>query len=66
MNRHVLIMLLCCAIPLALIFALPYLGVTLSSSGWLLLVLLLCPFMHLFMMRGHGNDHHHDKPKGGK
>lgn len=66
MNRHLLIMLLCCAIPLALIFALPYLGVTLLSSGWLLLVLLLCPLMHLFMMGGHNKDHHHDKPKGGE
>ena len=61
MRRHLLILLLSCAIPLVLIFALPYLDAALSSSGWLLLVLLLCPFMHLFMHR-HGN-HHQDEPK---
>ena len=64
MNRHLLLMVLCCTIPLALIFALPYLGVSLSSSGWLLLVLLLCPLMHLLMMRGHGSHYHHDDETG--
>lgn len=63
MNRHLLIMLLCCAVPLALIFALPYLGLTLSSSGWFVLAVLICPLMHLFMMRSHN---HHDKAEGGE
>jgi hypothetical protein len=62
MNRHLLIMILCCAIPLALIIALPYLKFTFSSNGWFLLVLLLCPIAHLFMMCGHSD---HQKPKGG-
>lgn len=65
MSRHMLLMIVCCAVPLALILALPYLGVSLSSSGWLLLVLLLCPLLHLFLMRGHGHaekkGHHHPK-----
>ena len=69
MNWHVLLMALCCAIPLGLIFALPYLRVSLSSGGWLLLVLLLCPLVHLLMMRrhrGHGHGHNHDRgQKGG-
>ena len=61
MNRHLLLMVLCCAIPLGLIFALPYLGVSLPSSSWILLVLLICPLVHFFMMRGHhgGHDSHH-------
>ena len=65
MNRHVLLMVLCCAIPLVLILALPYLGVSLASSGWLLLVLVLCPLMHLLMMRGHGG-HGHNHGQGEK
>lgn len=66
LNRHLLIMVLCCAIPLGLIFALPYLGVSLSSSGWLLLILLLCPLMHILMMGRHGSEGHaHDESQKG-
>ena len=57
MNRHILIMILCCAIPLGLIFLLPYMGVSLSSGALLFFIVLLCPLMHLLMMGKHGHGH---------
>lgn len=55
---HAAKMLLCCLVPLALVAVLAYSGMSLKGFG-LLAVLLLCPLMHLFMMRG---GHH--GPKG--
>jgi hypothetical protein len=53
-KKMMLLMLLCCAIPLVAMFALPALGVSLGSRGYFLLIL-LCPAMHFLMMRGmHG------------
>lgn len=48
---HAVKMLLCCLIPLALLAILAYSGMSLKGFG-LLAVLLLCPLLHLFMMRG--------------
>lgn len=49
---HILMMALCCLGPLAAVFALNKLGYD-GAAGYLML--LLCPLMHLFMMRGgHG------------
>jgi membrane-bound metal-dependent hydrolase YbcI (DUF457 family) len=49
---HLLMMALCCLAPLAAVFALNRLGYD-GAAGYLML--LLCPLMHLFMMRGgHG------------
>jgi len=49
---HMLMMAACCLAPLAAIFALDKLGYGGAASY---LMLLLCPLMHLFMMRGgHG------------
>ena len=55
-SRHALLMTLCCAIPLALIAAVTVLQIDLGTMGYWA-ILLLCPLMHLFMMRGmHGHD----------
>lgn len=65
-NRYILLPVLCWAIPLALIFALPYLGITHSASGWLILIVLLCPLIHLLVVRRQGNAHHQHGRKGGE
>ncbi len=54
-KNHLLVMLVCCLVPIALVYA----GV--RYWGWsdkLLLwgVLLLCPLSHILLMRGHGKD----------
>ena len=54
MKRHAVLMLICCAIPLLLIAALSALGI-LGTWG-LYGLILLCPLMHLLMMR-HGHAH---------
>jgi len=66
MNKHALLMLACCLIPLALV------GVVLASGvslGGILpfAVMLLCPLMHVLMMRGMGHDHagHHPEASSG-
>lgn len=50
MSKHTLIMLLCCLIPLAILGVLWAIGV--SGSYLIFGVLLLCPLLHIFMMRG--------------
>ncbi|VVB85927.1 Uncharacterised protein [uncultured archaeon] len=54
--RHILIMVLCCVIPVVLIGILWVAGVSqnILSFG----ILLLCPIMHLLMMKNvkHGHD----------
>lgn len=65
-NRYILLPVLCWAIPLALIFALPYLGLTHSSSGWLVLIVLFCPVIHLLLVRRQGNAPHQRGQKGGE
>ena len=52
-------MILCCAIPLGLIMILSVSG-HLGSWGYYALIL-LCPLMHVFMMRGHGSSHNHER-----
>lgn len=55
MSRHTLVMLLCCLAPLAVLGILWAIGV---SGNYLIFgVLLLCPLLHVFMMRGmHKSD----------
>ncbi len=59
MSKHALIMVLCCLIPLVVLGVLWAIGV--SGSYLILGVILLCPLLHLFMMRGmhKGSDHGH-------
>ncbi len=52
------LMILCCALLLLAVFMLPLFGIT-AGSGLIVLLFILCPVMHLIMMRGmHG---HRDK-----
>lgn len=48
-------MALCCLIPIALIIGLLSLFKG-SSDYWPWLIILLCPLMHLFIMKGHGHE----------
>ncbi len=49
-NKHALIMVLCCLIPLVILAVLWASGV---SSNYLFFgIMLLCPLLHLVMMRG--------------
>ncbi len=59
MSKHTLIMVLCCLIPLAILGILWVAGV--SGSYLILGVLLLCPLLHIVMMRGmhKGSEHEH-------
>lgn len=61
MKRHILIMVLCCSIPLALTFLLPYMSLTVSSEAFLFFVMLLCPLMHFLLMgrMGHRDESHY-------
>ncbi len=56
-RKHVLLMLACCLIPLAALGAVIFFAVPLNSVIYLGLIL-LCPAMHLLMMRSMGHDHH--------
>jgi hypothetical protein len=61
---HFGLMVLCCLIPVAVIFTLPALGVNLGGVAWYLLIL-LCPAMHLLMMRYmHGSEHTKNHEEG--
>lgn len=59
MGKHMLIMLACCLIPIALIFAVSVFGLSLGALQPLVpfAVALMCPLMMIFMMRGMGHDH---------
>ncbi len=63
---HGLLMMACCIVPmLALLAFLPQIKNAASGFNWSWLMLLLCPLMHIFMMKGmlgkkescHGKDH---------
>ncbi len=57
--NHRWLMILCCMIPLAALFILPAIGVNLGGGLWIVLIV-LCPLSHLFMMRSM-YDHHNKK-----
>lgn len=54
-QNHSLAMLLCCAIPIVGILALSAFGIV-GSWAYLLLIL-ICPLGHVFMMRGMHSAH---------
>ena len=64
-QNHFLAMALCCAIPIVGILALSAFGV-LGSWAYMLLIL-ICPLGHIFMMRGmhsaHADSHTHPEMK---
>ena len=55
MSKHALIMVLCCLIPIIALVVLWAVGVSWSYLIWG--VLLLCPLLHILMMRGMGKGH---------
>lgn len=59
MSKHMLIMLVCCLVPIALIVAISVFGFSLGSLTPFLpyALALMCPLMMIFMMRGMGHDH---------
>ncbi|MCL4394268.1 MAG: DUF2933 domain-containing protein [Chloroflexi bacterium] len=59
MGKHMLLMVLCCLVPIALIVAVGVLGLSLGPLSGLLpyALVLLCPLMMFFMMRGMSQEH---------
>lgn len=55
-GNHTLLMVVCCVVPMALLAAIFLFNVPISTIG-LFAVVLLCPLMHLFMMRSMGHGH---------
>jgi Flp pilus assembly protein TadB len=58
-NRHMLICLVFCLLPLLLIFALIKFGI--SGNTLFLLLILLCPLGHVLMMKGGHKGHNRDE-----
>lgn len=70
---HGLLMMVCCLVPmLALLLFLPQIKGATSGFNWSWAFLLLCPLMHIFMMKGmhgkgdscHGNEKEAKETKG--
>ncbi len=62
-QNHLLVMLVCCFVPIAVMYAgVIYLGWSRSILLWG--VLLLCPLSHILLMRGHGGHDHERHDKG--
>ena len=65
MGKHMLMMLICCLVPLALIAGVGLFGLSLGPLSALLpyAAALMCPLMMIFMMRGmmHGQDTDHSQ-----
>ncbi len=60
-KKHLLIMLACCLIPLAGFAAISFFKIPANSVIYVGLML-LCPALHLLMMRGMMNHDHADEP----
>ena len=67
MGKHMLLMLICCLVPIALIAAVSVFGLSLSLGPLSALLpyalVLMCPLMMIFMMRGmmQGQDADHSQ-----
>lgn len=59
-HNHALLMVLCCIIPIVLFWVLLAEGFD-ANSVWV--IALLCPIMHIFMMRGAHEHGRHEEPK---
>jgi uncharacterized membrane protein len=57
-NRHMWLMLLCCLIPIAALGAIFLFNVQVSSVLFVGIIL-LCPLLHFFMMKGMMGGHGH-------
>ena len=61
-KKHLVLMLLCCLIPIGVVAGLLAFGVALNSSI-LVAVMLLCPLLHILMMGSmHGSAEHDAGP----
>ncbi len=65
-GNHALLMIICCVVPMALLAAIFVFNVPIGTVG-LFLIMLACPLMHVFMMRGmgHGDQHQGASCHGG-
>jgi len=62
-RNHILMMALCCVIPIVALIAAVYLfGLSKIYLTWF--VILLCPIMHLFMMRDMHKGHKEEGEEG--
>lgn len=59
MGKHMLLMIICCAVPLVLVGAVSLLGLSLGPLQGLVpyVAALMCPLMMILMMRGMMQDH---------
>ena len=62
-QKHLLLMALCCLAPLALIIG--FSAFFRGSSSWVWLIILLCPVLHILMMRGHQENEAYKCPECG-
>ncbi len=63
-KNHMLMMVICCVAPLALVsIAVYFFGLSKSYLYWL--VFLLCPITHFFMMKDMHKEHTDKKERGG-
>lgn len=61
-ENHFLMMMLCCAIPISLIAGFIYLFKG-NSDSLVWLIFILCPLMHIWMMKGHKHGKSHTDQK---
>ena len=59
-KKHLVLMLLCCLIPIGIILGLRAFGVVPNTTAYLL-VMLLCPLLHVLMMGSMHGEHAADK-----
>ncbi|MBI4992681.1 MAG: DUF2933 domain-containing protein [Candidatus Magasanikbacteria bacterium] len=66
MNVSLRKIIIICAAVLAAIILLPKFFPSLSGNNFIWLIFLLCPLMHIFMMKGgHGEGHNHGGDENG-
>lgn len=58
-KKHLILMILCCVVPMGVFFVLFALGIPLNRL-FLFAIILLCPLSHIFMMRGMKHHEHDD------